>query len=153
MTREIVAAVGAALLAAAAAEGAPRPAWAVAVLPSGHDYALEVAADDASRARGLMGRETLPPRSGMLFVFDEDGRDAFWMKNCRISLDMVWLDSAFRVVFVAPDQRPCPATGECPSVAPPVAARYVLEFAAGTAAAEKLAPGSAVTVIADPPLR
>jgi uncharacterized protein len=130
-----------------------RTNWAVAVLPSGHEYALEIASDEASRARGLMGRDRLEPRSGMLFVFDEDGREAFWMKNCKISLDMVWLDASFRVVFVAPDQKPCPESGECPSVGPLVPARYVLEFAAGTAAAERLAPGVAVTLLAEPALR
>lgn len=143
----------AALSAILAASGASAPRWAVAVLPSGHEFSLEVAADPASRARGYMGRDEVPPRAGMLFIFDEDGRPGFWMKNCKIPLDMVWLDAGFRVVFVAADQRPCPAEGDCPTVAPPVPARYVLEFAAGTAARENLKAGDDVVVLAEPPLR
>lgn len=141
-------------LALAAAGGAgSAPAWAVAVMPSGHEFSLEVAADDASRARGYMGRERIGPREGMLFIFDADERHSFWMKDCKTSLDMVWLDARLRVVWVAPRQAPCPDAGECPSVAPPSPARYVLEFAAGTAEAEGLHAGTSIVVISEPPLR
>ena len=136
-----------------AAIAAPAPRWAVAVLPSGHEFSLEVAADDASRQRGYMGRERIGPREGMIFVFDQDGRHSFWMKDCKVALDMVWLDVAGRVVWVAENREPCPATGECPSIVPSATARYVVEFAAGTAAAESLKPGDAVVVLSDPPLR
>jgi uncharacterized membrane protein (UPF0127 family) len=142
------------MIAASGAAGtAPAPRWAVAVLPTGHEFALEVAADDASRARGYMGRERVRPREGMIFIFDEDGRHSFWMKDCKVALDMVWLDGNGRVVWVAANQPPCPAVGECPSVAPSSPARYVLEFAAGTAAAESLKAGDPVVVLSDPPLR
>ena len=140
-------------LALAAAASGAFPQWAVAVLPSGHEFSLEVAADDASRARGYMGRERVGPRDGMLFIFDDDGRHSFWMKDCKTSLDMVWLDSRLRVVWVAARQAPCPETGECPSVTSPSLARYVLEFAAGTAEAEHLKPGTSIVVISEPPLR
>jgi len=140
-------------LALAAVASGPHPQWAVAVLPSGHEFSLEVAADDASRARGYMGRERVGPRDGMLFIFDDDAPHSFWMKDCKTSLDMVWLDARLRVVWVAARRAPCPEAGECPSVAPPSPARYVLEFAAGTAEAEGLRPGSSVVVISEPPLR
>ena len=131
----------------------PAPRFAVAVLPSGHEFALEVAADDASRARGYMGRDKIGPREGMLFIFHQDERHSFWMKDCKSSLDMVWLDAGLRVVWIAKGQVPCPPQGDCPSIVPPIPARYVLEFAAGTAAAESLAAGDSVVVLSDPPLR
>jgi uncharacterized membrane protein (UPF0127 family) len=142
-----------AILVSGAAIGAPAPRWAVAVLPSGHEFALEVAADDLARQRGYMGREKIGPRDGMIFVFDDNGRHSFWMKDCKVALDMVWLDVNLRVVWMAVDRTPCPANGECPSIAPPFAARYVVEFAAGTVAAESLRAGDAVVVLSDPPLR
>lgn len=153
--RPFLAAFAAAFVSAAAngAGPVPAPRWAVAVLPSGHEFTLEVAADDASRARGYMGRERIGPREGMIFVFDADGRHAFWMKDCKTSIDMVWLDANLRVVWIAKSQPPCPTTGDCPSIAPPEPARYVLEFAGGTAAAESLATGSSVVVLSEPPLR
>jgi uncharacterized membrane protein (UPF0127 family) len=131
---------------------APAPRWAVAVLPSGHEFALEVAADDTARQRGYMGREKIGPREGMIFMFDEDERHSFWMKNCKVALDIVWLDHNLRVVWVAADRQPCPANGDCPSIVPPFSARYVVEFAAGTVTAEMLRPGDAVVVLSDPPL-
>ena len=136
-----------------AATAAPAPRWAVAVLPSGHEFALEVAADDLARQRGYMGREKIGPRDGMIFVFDDNGRHSFWMKDCKVALDMVWLDVNLRVVWTAVNRTPCPANGECPSIAPPFPARYVLEFAAGTVTAESLHAGDAVVVLSDPPLR
>ena len=113
----------------------------------------EVAADEASRARGYGGREKVGPREGMIFIFDRDDRHSFWMKDCKVALDLIWLDANGRVVWVAAAQPPCPQSGECPSIVPASPARYVLEFAAGTAAAESLRRGDSVVLISDPPIR
>lgn len=135
------------------AHAALAPRWAVGVLPSGHEFALEVAADEATRAKGYMGRAVVGPREGMIFVFDTDARHSFWMKNCRVALDLIWLDADQRVVWVEANRKPCPAEGDCPSIVPMAPARYVLEFAAGTAAAESLKAGDSIVVLSDPPLR
>ena len=143
--------LAAVLAASPAGQGSPR--WAVAVLPSGHEFSLEIAATPEERARGYMFREAVAPREGMLFVFEEAGGHGFWMKNCRTSLDIVWLDAQWRVVDLAENLPPCPPDGACPTHEPEVPARYVLEFAAGTARAEKLALGQSVVVLSVPPLR
>lgn len=141
-----------ALALAAAPHGGP-PKWAVAVLPSGHEFSLEVAADDESRIRGYMYRDRVGPREGMIFVFDQVGRHGIWMKNCRVSLDVVWLDERLRVLHVEERLAPCPEKGACPTHMPPQPSRYVLEFAAGTVREEKLAIGQSVIVLSDPALR
>ena len=153
MTKSLRLGMLAAVVSGGAAIGAPAPRWAVAVLPSGHEFSLEVAADEPTRERGYMGRASVGPREGMIFVFDEDGRHSFWMKDCKVALDMVWLDANERIVWIEPNRVPCPANGECPSIVPAVSARYVVEFAAGTAAAESLKAGDALVVLSDPPLR
>jgi uncharacterized membrane protein (UPF0127 family) len=89
----------------------------------------------------------------MLFLFEDTDRHSFWMKDCKVALDIVWLDASLRVVWTAVDRAPCPAVGECPSIAPPYPARYVVEFAAGTVAAESLRTGDTLVVLSDPPLR
>ena len=125
---------------------APSPRWATAVLEDGSEFTLEIAETDAERARGYMQRAQVGPKEGMLFVFAAPARHSFWMKNCLIPLDILWLDEAFRVVHVVPELPPCPEEGPCPSVVPMRPARYALEFASGTAKAHGLKPGSRVSV-------
>lgn len=153
MTARVAAAmIAAALFPGADGEALARvPPWATAVLPSGASFSLEVVADDASRARGYMGRDRVGPLEGMLFWYPEPGRFAFWMKNCRVPLDIVWLDSALRVVHVVAEARPCSPGEDCPLHEPPREARYVLEFAGGTAGKHGLGVGSTVVILADPP--
>ena len=47
----------------------------------GERFAVEVADDDAERARGLMFRDALAPGHGMLFIHDRQEPQAYWMKN------------------------------------------------------------------------
>lgn len=56
-------------------------------------FAVELADDPATRARGLMFRESLPRFGGMLFVFEQPGTVAFWMKDTLIELDMIFAGS------------------------------------------------------------
>lgn len=133
---------------------APRvPRWAVAALPSGDEFSLEIAADDASRVRGYMFREKVGEREGMLFIFEAAGRHSFWMKNCKVPLDIIWLDEAFRVVQIAPDLPPCPTEGDCPFATPLQPARYVLELAGGVAKRQGLKRSDQVVILSEPPLR
>jgi uncharacterized membrane protein (UPF0127 family) len=132
------------------AEGIPHQG--VAVMPSGAEFTIEVAATDRERQLGYMFREHVGPREGMLFVFDLDGHYGFWMKNCRVALDMLWLDEDWQVVHVAQDVPPCPEDGDCPLVEPLRAGRYVLEFAAGTARDQGLGVGDTIVFLSEPPL-
>ena len=102
------------------------------IFPDGEVVRVEIAADDETRAQGLMYRSELRPGTGMLFFFPQDGEYPFWMKNTRIPLDIVWIDSARRVVHVKHDVQPC-RVENCPSYAPNAIARYVLEVPAGVA--------------------
>jgi uncharacterized membrane protein (UPF0127 family) len=138
------------LLAGVAAAG---PEWAVAVFPSGAEFNLEIAADPPSRALGYMGREHIGPRDGMLFIFDEIAPHSMWMKNCKTTIDMIWLDAQLRVVHLALDREPCPPEGDCPLIAPLRAASYVLEVAGGTVGREGLDLGDTLVIVAEPPLQ
>lgn len=101
---------------------------------------VEIAADDETRAQGLMYRDRLPESSGMIFIFPQAGEYPFWMKNCLISLDMIWLDASHKIVHIAPRVPPCKAD-PCPSYPPNATASYVLELGAGVAAKHHLANG------------
>jgi uncharacterized protein len=102
------------------------------ILPDGFAVGVELVADDELRAQGLMYRDHLEPAAGMLFFFPRDGEYPFWMKNTRIPLDIIWIDSNRRIAHVKHDVPPCRTT-ECPNYPPNATARYVLEVAAGGA--------------------
>ena len=130
----------------------PAPEWAVAVFPSGAEFSLEIAADAQSRRLGYMYREQVGASEGMLFLFDSTGRHGMWMKNCKVALDIVWLDERLRVVDIARRLPPCPEQGECRPRVPLGAARYVLEVAGGTTEREGLQRGDVLVILSDPEL-
>jgi uncharacterized protein len=119
----------------------PEPAGPRVVLPSGAVYRLELARTPEEQAQGLMFRESLPEKTGMLFLFGDKSVHRFWMKNTMIPLDMVWMDADGRVLFVSADTPPCKAD-PCPSYGPESPAATVLEIAGGKAAKEKIGIGS-----------
>ena len=111
------------------------------VFPDKFVVQVEIAADDSTRAQGLMFRDQLPPDRGMIFLFAQSGDYPFWMKNTLISLDMIWIDDQKRITHIAANVPPCKAD-PCPSVpAGGTPAKYVLEVAAGVAARHGLANG------------
>jgi len=117
-----------------------------ATMPSGAVYKLELALTPEDQAQGLMYRESLPPNTGMLFVFGADEPHHFWMKNTMIPLDMIWMDAAGRVVFVSANTPPCKAD-PCATYGPDGPARQVLEIAGGMAAREKVTVGSTLQIL------
>ena len=101
---------------------------------AGQRYAVEVADDDAERARGLMFREELPADRGMLFLHEREEPLAYWMKNTKIPLDILYFDSQRRLVSQQRDVPPCSLGDGCPPYPSSGPARYVLELNAGQAA-------------------
>lgn len=80
--------------------------WQVSAVRIGErKYVLEIADSDVKRQKGLGGRESLCEECGMLFVFEQPGQHAFWMKDMRFPLDIIWLLSD-EAVFVARDVSP-----------------------------------------------
>ena len=110
-------------------------------LPDGFTVAVEIAADDETRAQGLMFRDQVREGTGMLFLFPKTGDYPFWMKNTLIPLDMIWIDENHKVVHVTSDVPPCKAD-PCPSYPPNAPARYVLELAAGVAKQHRVVTGA-----------
>lgn len=113
--------------------GTVRAAPTVTLRLHGHPFSAEVAADDLSRAQGLMNRTHLAADRGMLFVFRHSDQRWFWMKNTLIPLDILFFDSTRRLVSMQTDVPPC-RQDPCPTYPSGEPARYVLELAAGTAA-------------------
>jgi uncharacterized protein len=104
----------------------------------------EAAYDDASRSKGLMLRESMPPDEGMLFIYDGDVHRRFWMKNTTIPLDMIWVDSNYTVVHIE-HASPC-QTEACRIYESPKAAKYMLETNRGYAASHGISVGDKATI-------
>ncbi len=104
---------------------------------------VEVASSESSRQWGLGGRDALAPGTGMLFVFNSDGRWGFWMKGMKFSIDIVWMEQDGVIVTVAhnvsPDTYPAVLTPSAP-------ARYVLELPADFADVHNLAEGQKIVL-------
>ena len=56
-------------------------------------FHVEVANSDNTRAKGLMGRDSLLKFSGMIFIYDSPQIVSFWMKNTLIPLDLLYFKS------------------------------------------------------------
>lgn len=105
-----------------------------------HAVSVELAVDDESRARGMMYRTSLGADEGMLFLFDREQVQQFWMRNTLIPLDMIFIDSTGRIVGIVPEATPrtdTPRGVRTPS-------RYVLEVNGGWAALKGVRAGDYV---------
>jgi len=60
-------------------------------------FRLELALDDATRFKGLSGREEIPADGGMLFVFPRASQQQFVMRDCAVPIDIIYLDGTGRV--------------------------------------------------------
>lgn len=106
---------------------------------NGQPFKVEIAATEQKQRQGLMFRKKLPPRTGMLFVFDRPEIRYFWMRNTYIPLDIIFIDADRKIINIA--TMPPLTDDHCQSDRP---ARFVLELEAGSAKRYKLHPGQTV---------
>lgn len=102
----------------------------VTVTLGGQPFVLDIADTEPLRERGLSYRQSLKPRTGMLFVFNIPGVYYFWMKDMNFPIDMVWLDMNKKIVYIKEHATPesYPA-----SFGPTTQAQYVIEIGDGMA--------------------
>ena len=105
----------------------PVEALSVVTDKGSFDFDVEIADDEAERARGLMYRPPLEDDKGMLFQFPDAAERAFWMQNTPSSLDIVYLDPQGCIISIASHTTPY-AESTYPSNG---AAKGVLEVRAG----------------------
>lgn len=101
----------------------------------------EVAVTADQRAQGLMFREQVPDGTGMLFVFDRQEVQSFWMQNTYVNLDIAFMDAGFRIVDI--QQMEAESTEFHESAAP---ALYALEVREGWFGERGIAVGDVAQV-------
>ena len=104
-------------------------------------FDVQVAADDASRTKGLMFVRSMPEGEGMLFDFHQPQSTAFWMHNTYIPLDLLFVNAEGRIANIAHraptcSDAPIPGRGQI---------RVVIEINAGLAERLGIQPGDRVT--------
>ncbi|HQY47550.1 MAG TPA: DUF192 domain-containing protein, partial [Usitatibacteraceae bacterium] len=138
-------ALAALLLAAAGLAQAQAPLPVRQVKVAGHALRVEVAATIEQRMKGLMFREKLGAGDGMLFVFDEPGYHAMWMKNTPLPLSVAFVDGAGAILNILDME---PHTLDQHAAAGP--AVYAIETNKGWFAKRRIKAGDKVTGLPKP---
>jgi uncharacterized membrane protein (UPF0127 family) len=107
----------------------------------GKRFNVEIADQEAERQRGLMFRDEMPAENGMIFIHEELAPQAYWMKNTKIPLDILYFDDSLRLVSAQQRVPPCSMGDRCPPFPSEGPARYVLELNAGLVEELGVKPG------------
>lgn len=112
-------------------------------------FALEPALKSETRQKGLMFRkpESIPEYGGMFFAFPGEAVQQFWMKNTFTSLDMIFVNSSYRVVGIlhsVPILNPVMRKVDQKS-------KYVIELHAGTAGRHGIESGDRIEFLKNEP--
>ena len=105
---------------------------------------VELARTAAERQRGLMNRRTLGAKAGMVFLYPQDHRGGFWMKNTLIPLDIAFADARGKILRILTMQ-PC-RRDPCRVYDPQVTYRNALEVSAGSFRRWDVRPGDRLRV-------
>jgi uncharacterized membrane protein (UPF0127 family) len=130
-----------------AAGGCGNGSAASATLPSvpmkigSKTFTLEIANDTLEREKGLMRRDSMPADHGMIFVFPDEQRLGFYMKNTRIPLDIIFVN-ADRVVVSVKQMRPYDVS----TTYADAPAKWAIELNQGQAAASGVKVGDQLTI-------
>lgn len=108
-------------------------------------FTAEVVASPALRAKGLSGRVSLPLDRGMLFIFDEASRYAFWMPEMKFPIDIIWIEDGV-IADITTNVPTEPVDRPLPTYTPKVPISRVLEVNAGLVAKYNLQIGDRVLV-------
>ncbi len=113
---------------------------------NGHDFKLEEAKTAKDKEVGLSGRTTLAKDGGMLFKFDKPDLYPFWMKNMKVSIDIIYVKDG-KIVTIFPDMQAPKSADEVPIIVKSEEpADTVIEINAGDSEKYKIKNGDTVTI-------
>ncbi|MBI1909496.1 MAG: DUF192 domain-containing protein [Deltaproteobacteria bacterium] len=103
---------------------------------------VEVADTDAKRSQGLMSRTSLAADAGMLFVFDQDVAETFWMKDTPLPLDIIFIGSDLKIISIAKNTTPFSEA----LISADAPYRYALEVNAGFSESHQITVGNGIVL-------
>jgi uncharacterized membrane protein (UPF0127 family) len=112
------------------------------------EYNLEVAKTIPQQTRGLMNRTSLCRDCGMIFIFNFEMTQTFWMKDTLIPLDIIFVDHNGLVINIATaTSQPNAPDNQLKLYRSTSPAKYVIELNAGDADKLSLKPGDIIDVL------
>jgi uncharacterized membrane protein (UPF0127 family) len=106
------------------------------------DIKAEVPKNSTEFAKGLGGRPCILPDQGMLFAFAKPGHYAFWMKDMKFPIDIIWIGADHKVAAMEINESP--STYPDKFINKDRLAQYVLELKANRSTELGLTLGSVV---------
>lgn len=103
---------------------------------------IEIAKTDESRQQGLMFRTSMEEKQGMLFIFEYEDMQSFWMKNTILPLDILFVNAKKEIVKIHRNTMPFQESPGYESGSP---AQYVVEVNAGYCDKYKITEGNKIT--------
>jgi uncharacterized protein len=111
----------------------------------GKNVRVELALTEEERAQGLKYRDSLPPDTGMLFIYPYERILSFWMKDTKIPLSIAFIKSNGTILDIK-DMQPF----ELDAIDSSAPAQYALEMIQGWFQQNQIKTGD--TVILSPEL-
>lgn len=104
----------------------------LSILSTGTDslktsFDIEIAESEYETQTGLMYRQSMEDKQGMLFIQPTESLQYFYMKNTEFPLDIIYIDTGLKIVSFQKNAKPYDESS-LPSNVP---AKYVLEINAG----------------------
>ncbi len=105
---------------------------------------LTIADDDCKRRSGLSNSKQLDASHGMLFIFNEEGKHGFWMKDMNYSIDIVWLNKNKEIIGIKNNVKP----STFPTIfGEEYISSYVLELPSGFSIKNDLKVGEKINIL------
>jgi uncharacterized membrane protein (UPF0127 family) len=121
----------------------------------GEDWDCELCLDEASRTIGMGARSEFPAGTAMIFVHPRPRMLSYWMKDCLVDIDIVFVD-AEGIVTAAHEAKKQPLRKELQALAiyenklarygSNRHVKYALEFPPGTIKRTKVAVGQRISI-------
>ena len=105
------------------------------------NFDIEIAESEYETQTGLMYRESMKNGEGMLFIFPDEAVHSFYMKNTEFSIDIIFIDSAYKIATIHKNAKPYDEA----SLSSNVPIKYVLEVNAGLSEKLNIVEGDSIS--------
>lgn len=107
-------------------------------------FNVSIAETEEEKQKGLSGIDSLPMNEGKLFMFEKPDLYAFWMKDMKFPIDIIFINGD-TIVSITENAKPV-ETGDLPTYQPTEPSDKALEINAGLSKKYNFKPGDKVAI-------